>query len=166
MPESSISLITVIIAGVAALSAAISTLLNYNEARLIRATSIASVYLNLRERFSKTEMNDALASLYRWHIDNGEDAAKLWIALYSINDKQALKLNQDRRMIHIYVSDVFHLYETKAITKKYLNNAITYSCFEMYRDVCAPMHDALYGERRTRTRINRTSKVLSKILTS
>lgn len=140
--------ITLAFVAISSFAAAVSATMSFLESRNSRLANSALLFVTLRERFATKEMNDSLLLLYEARKDGGTDFFDDWYAEFQVKTARSVTLNDARRMVNTYVADVVTALKSKALTKYFAKRAITVSCFEIYKEVCIPMHDKIYGSRR------------------
>ena len=140
-----ISTLAIALAAVSSIASALGVWVSRSQVQISRRTSQIELYVNFRERNARADMNDALVGLFAWRESNGPDFANTWIERFRQGEPDARVVNQYRRLIAVYVGDVASAYDLGALTPKLARRVLGPNIYNVYLEICMPMHEALYG---------------------
>jgi hypothetical protein len=141
-----ISIILNLAALVAAVAAAAAAIFTFMQARSAKSSLQAQVFLAFSDRYRDAKISEAITLLLDWYKQHPDDFAELWYRNFIKNEQEALKLEQARRMIGRFFSDIGRLYESGQISKKSAYSLLGHFGLDVYYNICYPMYKKLYGD--------------------
>lgn len=125
------------ISAVAATAAALLSLIQINRSRL---SHDATLFLNISSRYNSPEMAKALRELAAYQHKYPEDFSERWKAAYDAGDEEAKQLNEFRRLVTRFFTDIGRLYEFRIIGKATARALSAFNGIAVFYEVCEPMN--------------------------
>lgn len=125
------------ISAFAATAAALLSLIQINRSRL---SHDAALFLNISSRYNSPEMAKALRELAAYKQKHPGDFAERWKSAYDRGDEEAKQLNESRRLVSRFFTDIGRLYEFRIIGKATARALSAFNGIHVFYEVCEPMN--------------------------
>lgn len=143
---------------IAAVAAAVST---SRQAHAAALSNTAVLFLAFSDRIASAEMNRAFVDLIEWRRKNGDDFVRNWIHEFERRTAVGLRINDCRRLVGRYFSDLQRAREAEIIDEKLVTLASGSRGFSVYYWICIPMTAFLHNEQNWEAERERTFLLLT-----
>lgn len=118
----------------------------YWTARIQNRTSVTALFLDFSRRYNSSEMREAMLSLTGFFLSNqGPDFATLWFKDFNAGSEAARLLDNQRRLINRYYSDLIRLYRHRYVDRAFIRLAGEHYAINVYYKVVHPMNQVMFS---------------------
>lgn len=138
----SIELISIALASVAAISAAISGIANMVLAGRTSRTHQAQLLLAFADRYRQPEMNEALKTLYAYWEQNGSNVDQVRAAILRERDTDITQfqfIKQASRVVCLHFIDIARAYESKLVSRRLARTLLSVPALNAFYEIAEPI---------------------------
>jgi len=146
---------------ISAFGATAAAVLSLIQITRMRLAHDAELFLNVAGRYNSPEMATALRELAAYQKQNPSNFAERWKADYEAGVQSAKDLNEHRRLVSRFFTDIGRLYELKIIGKGTAGALSAFNGIHVFYDVCEPMNHA-HDPKRDKTYVEALKRARTK----